>query len=102
MGSLPDSPSVRESGYARLVVREVAKLTQVQVVTSEIQRLICTGSLRMRSMRTLNCMRHKAILCGLVVCCGLLAKWLRISVMVRVRAGAREWIICTFFFCGYL
>ena len=55
-------------------------------------------------MRALNYVRsttyaqlHAAILCGLVVCCGLLAKWLRISAMVRVRAGARECIICTFF-----
>ena len=33
----------------------------------------------------------------LVVCCGLLAKWLR----VRVRAGARECIRYTFFFWSY-
>ena len=47
-------------------------------------------------------MLHKAVLCGLVVCCGLLAKWLRVSdrvrVTVRVRAGARECTSCTFFF----
>ena len=41
----------------------------------------------------LNCMLQKAVLrpdSVLVVCCGLLAKWL------RVRAGARE--CCTFLF----
>ena len=37
---------------------------------------------------------HKAVLCGLVEI-GLLAKWLRVR--VRVRAGAREYISCTFF-----
>ena len=37
----------------------------------------------------LNCMLHKAILCGLVVCWGLLAKWLRISVRVRVKDMVR-------------
>ena len=34
---------------------------------------------------------------ALVVCCGLLAKWLRIWVRIRVRAGARECTSCTFF-----
>ena len=32
----------------------------------------------------------------LVICCGLLAKWLRVR--VRVRAGARECTSCPFFF----
>ena len=32
-------------------------------------------------------MLHKAVLYGLVVCSGLLAKWLRVGVRVRVRAG---------------
>jgi len=37
---------------------------------------------------------------ALVVCCGLLAKWLR--VWVRVRAGDRECTNYTFFFlCSY-
>ena len=34
-----------------------------------------------------NCMLHKVVLCGLVVCCGLLVKWLRISVRVRLGPG---------------
>ena len=82
----------------------VTKLTQLHVVTSEVQRLICTGSLRMRStayaqLHTLNCMLQKAVLSALVVCCGLLAKWFRVKVRVRVRvrAGARECTSCTFF-----
>ena len=42
----------------------------------------------------------------LVVCCGLLAKWLRVwvrvRVRVRVRAGARECTNCTFFPSGLI
>ena len=36
----------------------------------------------------------------LIVCCGLLAKWLkvRVRVRVRVRAGARDCTRCAFFF----
>ena len=36
----------------------------------------------------------------LVICCGLLAKWLRVRVRVRVRirAGARKCTRCPFFF----
>ena len=36
--------------------------------------------------------------CELVVCCGLLAKWLRVRVKVRVKAGARECTKYLFFF----
>ena len=32
----------------------------------------------------------------LVVCCGLLAKWVRVRVRVRVRAEDREFTGCTF------
>ena len=51
-------------------------------------------------------MLQKAVLrpdSALVVCCGLLAKWLRVwvriwvRVRVRVRAGARECTSCTWF-----
>ena len=44
----------------------------------------------------------------LVVCCGLLAKWLRVwvrvwfRVRVRVRAGDRECTSCTFFSSGLI
>ena len=50
-------------------------------------------------LHALNCMLQKAVLSALVVCCGLLAKWLRarVRVRVRVRAGARECNKCTFF-----
>ena len=34
----------------------------------------------------------------LAVRCGLLAKWLRVKVRVRVRAWARECTSCAFFF----
>ena len=60
------------------------------VVMSEVQRLVYVGSLRMRSTAYAQQHAHKAVLCGLVVCYGLLAKWL------RVRAGARECTSCTF------
>ena len=43
-------------------------------------------------------MLQKAVFSALVVCCGLLAKWLR----VRVRAGARECTRCTFFFLWFI
>ena len=53
-------------------------------------------------LHALNCMLQKAVLSALVVCCGLLAKWLRarVRVRVRVRAGARECNRCTFFASG--
>ena len=71
---------------------EVAKFTKLHVVTSEVQRFICTGLLCMHSTaRDQLHMLQKAVLCALVVCCVLLAKWLRVRVRVRVRAGAREW-----------
>ena len=40
----------------------------------------------------------------LVVCCGLLAKWLKVRVRVRVRAGARDCTRCVsfFFFCSVI
>ena len=69
------------------------------MVMSEIQRLICTGSLYMRSTA---CMLQKAVLrpdSAVVVCCGLLAEWLKVRVRVRVSAGARECTSCTFFVC---
>ena len=53
-------------------------------------------------------MLQKAVLSALVVCCGLLAKWLRVRVWVRVwvrvrvRAGARECSRCTFFFLWFI
>ena len=72
---------IAERLSARLLIIEVAKLTQLHVVTSEVQRLICTGSLR---MRTTACAQmhaaESAVLSALVVCCGLLAKWLRFFV----------------------
>ena len=45
-------------------------------------------------------MLQKAVLSALVVCCGLLAKWLKVRVRVRVtaRAGASGCTSCTFFF----
>ena len=47
----------------------VAKLTQLHVVTSEVQRLICTGSLR---MRTTACCRKRYLVRWLsVVACWL-------------------------------
>ena len=60
--------SIRSCCDGRRVDREpleVAKLTQLRVVTSEVQRLICTGSLRMRStacvqLHALNCTRSTA------------------------------------------
>ena len=45
-----------------------------------------------------DCILKKAVLrpdSALVVCCGLLAK--RLRVRVRIRAGARECTSCTFF-----
>ena len=40
----------------------------------------------------------------LVVCCGLLAKWLRVRLRARARprAGARECTSCTFFPTGLI
>ena len=60
--------SIRSCCDGRRVDREpleVAKLTQLRMVTSEVQRLICTGSLRMRStacvqLHALNCTRSTA------------------------------------------
>ena len=50
-------------------------------------------------------MLQKAVLSVLVVCCGLLAKWLRVKVSVRVgvrvRAGAWGCTSCTFFSLVY-
>ena len=47
------------------------------------------------------CIRLKSVL---VVCCGLLAKWLRVRVRsrVRIRAGARECTSCPFFSSGLI
>ena len=61
--------------------------------------LNCMRSTACAQLRALNCMLQKATLSALVVCCGLLAKWLRVKVRVRVRvmAGARECTSCTFF-----
>ena len=42
-------PGLHPAGVAKLTQLEVAKLTQHHVVTSEVQRLICTGSLHMCS-----------------------------------------------------
>ena len=59
-------------------------------------------------MRTTACAQmhaaESAVLSALVVCCGLLAKWLRVRVRVRVRvrAGARECTRCTFFFLWFI
>ena len=76
------------------------------MVTSEVQRLIYTGllvthaltlhalTLHALTLHALNCMAQEAVLSTLVVCCGLLTKWLR----VRVRAGVRECTSSTFFF----
>ena len=40
-------------------------------------------------LHALNCMLQKAVLSALVVCCGLLAKRLRVRVGVRVRVRVR-------------
>ena len=71
----------------RLGPMEVAKLTLLHVVTSEVQRLICTASLRMRSTACAQLHIEEGP-------DGLLAKWLRVR--VRIRAGARKCTSCTF------
>ena len=55
------------------------------------------------SCAVLGYIRPKSVL---VVCCGLLAKWLRVwvwvRVRVRVRAGARECTTCSFLYLSGL